>query len=64
MTAFSIAPFLSDKQLGSRYSVHRATVWRWAQAGNLPAPIKINGATRWKLSDIENWEAQQEVAQS
>lgn len=53
--------FLSDKGLAARYSVHRATPWRWVQAGKLPAPIKINGSTRWKLSDIETWEASQEA---
>jgi predicted DNA-binding transcriptional regulator AlpA len=55
--------FLSDKAVGERYSVHRATPWRWAKAGNFPVPIKINGSTRWKLSDIEAWEAAQEVGQ-
>jgi len=54
--------FLSDKALATRYEVHRASVWRWAQNGKLPSPIKINGATRWKLADIEAWESKQEVA--
>jgi prophage regulatory protein len=58
----STALFLSDKDLATRYSVHRATPWRWVQIGKLPAPIKINGATRWKLTDIEAWEAKQEFA--
>lgn len=53
--------YLSDRDLAARYSVHRATPWRWAQSGNLPAPVKINGCTRWKLSDIQEWEAKQEV---
>jgi predicted DNA-binding transcriptional regulator AlpA len=57
------ARYLSDKELATRYSVHRATPWRWVKGGKLPAPIKINGATRWKLADIEAWEAAQEVAQ-
>lgn len=56
------ALFLSDKDLAARYSVHRVTPWRWAQEGKLPAPVKINGTTRWKLTDIEAWEAQQEGA--
>jgi len=55
--------FLSDKDLAARYSIHRVTPWRWVQAGNFPAPIKINGSTRWRLSDIEQWEAAQAVAQ-
>ncbi|BAP13785.1 putative AlpA family transcriptional regulator [Alcanivorax sp. NBRC 101098] len=52
-------PFLSDKSVANRFEVHRATVWRWSQSGTFPAPVKINGSTRWKLSDIEAWEAKQ-----
>ena len=54
--------FLSDKDLAARYSIHRVTPWRWVRDGKLPAPIKINGSTRWKLSDIEAWEVEQEVS--
>jgi predicted DNA-binding transcriptional regulator AlpA len=55
--------YLSDKDLAARYSIHRATPWRWVQNGKLPAPIKINGSTRWRASDIEAFEAEQEAAQ-
>lgn len=30
-----------------------STVWRQVRKGNLPAPIKIGDATRWRRSDIE-----------
>lgn len=49
--------FFSDIELSKRYSIHRATVWRWARDGTFPKPIKLNGATRWKLAEIEAWEA-------
>lgn len=29
------------------------TIWRQVRKGNLPAPIKIGDATRWRRSDIE-----------
>jgi len=54
--------FLSDKDIAARYSIHRVTPWRWVRDGKLPAPMKINGATRWKLSDIEAWEVEQGVS--
>lgn len=54
--------YLSDKDLATRYSVHRATPWRWVQSGNFPSPVKINNSTRWRLSDIQEWEAKQEVS--
>jgi prophage regulatory protein len=50
--------YLSDTQLAARYNVHRATPWRWAQSGKFPKPVSLTtGCTRWKLSDIEAWEA-------
>lgn len=54
--------FLSDNSLAARYEVHRATIWRWVSIGKFPAPVKIGGSTRWKLTDIEAWEARQAVA--
>ncbi|XKH00787.1 AlpA family phage regulatory protein [Marinobacter nauticus] len=54
--------FLSDKQLSDRYEIHRATIWRWARNGDFPQPVKIGKhCTRWKLADIEQWEASQGV---
>lgn len=52
--------YLSDRKLAERYEVSRQTIWRWAQNCQLPKPIKINGSTRWILSDIEKWERTQE----
>lgn len=53
--------FLSDKSVAARYEFSRASTWRLTKAGKLPKPIKLtNGSTRWKLSDLEAWEAKQE----
>lgn len=51
--------YLSDSQIATRYGVSRQTVWRWAaNDSSFPAPIKLSpGCTRWKLSDVEAWEA-------
>jgi predicted DNA-binding transcriptional regulator AlpA len=51
--------YLSAQSVAIRYEVSSATVWRWAQANQLPKPLKINGSTRWKLSELEEWEKQQ-----
>ncbi|TDT41498.1 AlpA family transcriptional regulator [Halospina denitrificans] len=52
--------YLSDSDNATRYGVSRQTVWRWVRQGKFPSPIRINGCTRWKLSDLEAWEARQE----
>lgn len=51
--------YLSDRQLGARWNVHHLTVRRWANADPaFPQPVKFSpGCTRWRLSDIEAWEA-------
>ena len=55
--------YISDKQLAARYETHRATIWRWAQKGQFPHPVKLGpGCTRWRSSDVEAWEAEWEGA--
>jgi len=50
--------FLSDKHLAERFGVHRTTVWRWAEVGDFPKPVKLGpGCTRWRMADVEAWEA-------
>lgn len=51
--------FLSDRQLGDRYGVHRLTPRRWLREDpTFPKPVRLTpGCVRWKLSDIEAWEA-------
>lgn len=62
MTQQETSKYLSDKDLAKRYNVARVTPWRWVQAGTFPTPVKLGpNCTRWKLADIEAWEAKQEV---
>jgi predicted DNA-binding transcriptional regulator AlpA len=55
--------YLSDSQLAARYSVSRATVWRWAKRGILPSPVQLSaGCTRWSAAQIEERDAMREKA--
>jgi hypothetical protein len=47
-----------SKRSNNPADISRATVWRWNKESNLPKPVKFNGSTRWKLSDLEAWEQQ------
>uniref|UniRef100_UPI00345BAF07 helix-turn-helix transcriptional regulator n=1 Tax=Roseovarius sp. BRH_c41 TaxID=1629709 RepID=UPI00345BAF07 len=51
--------FLTDRQIAERYGVHHLTPRRWLRSDpNFPRPVKLSpGCTRWKLSEIEAWEA-------
>lgn len=44
--------YLRDSDLAERYSVHRNSVWRWVSEGRFPAPVKVGGSTRWRLSEV------------
>ncbi|MEQ6916652.1 helix-turn-helix transcriptional regulator [Halomonas aquatica] len=58
--------FLTAKQVATRYDVGVATIWRWSRdRDDFPKPMKLGpNCTRWRLADIEAWEAScEEVAQ-
>jgi len=59
MNAVPSIIYLSVEQVAARYNVSKDTIWRWRRDGDLPKPVKLGGRTsRWRLSDIEAWEAQ------
>tara|TARA_R110001592_G_scaffold306270_1_gene579181 strand:+ start:353 stop:535 length:183 start_codon:yes stop_codon:yes gene_type:complete len=46
--------YYKDSELAVRYSVSRATIWRWVKNGLLPKPIQLSvGSTRWEREAIE-----------
>lgn len=52
--------YATDLQVSARLGVHRTTPWVWAkdQDNDFPKPIRLSArCTRWKLTDIEAWEA-------
>jgi predicted DNA-binding transcriptional regulator AlpA len=45
--------YLTDADLAKRYSISRATVWRWSNSGRLPPPVRLGEATtRWPLEAV------------
>lgn len=56
----SMTAYLRDVDVAIRYDVSRPTIWRWVKYGKFPQPIKLsNGATRWRISDLLDWELNQ-----
>lgn len=53
--------YVKDTDLAERFSVSRLTIWRWhREKPEFPRVVKLSpGCSRWRLSDIENWEAAQ-----
>jgi prophage regulatory protein len=57
--------YVSDAQLATRYGVHHATIWRLTNTNPaFPKPLKLSPqCPRWKVSEIETWEACRPVSQ-
>lgn len=55
--------YLTDRQAGERYSVHRNIIHRWARedSSSFPKPVRLGpNCTRWRLADLLEWETQRE----
>lgn len=53
------ARYLSDQEIARRFGICRTSVWRWLAKSQLPAPVRLGpNTTRWRLADIEAFEAQ------
>lgn len=43
---------VTDTEAARLFAIGRSTFWANVRKGLLPQPIKIGGATRWRLSDL------------
>lgn len=50
---------LKAEQVADLLAIHVRSVWRQSSAGELPKPVRIGGATRWRLADIKAFIADQ-----
>jgi len=50
--------YFQDHEVGKRYGVSRASVWRWLKDDpTFPKPVALSpGTTRWRVDDLERWE--------
>lgn len=44
---------LRDREVAELLAISRRSVWRLTSSGDLPRPIKLGKAVRWRRSDIE-----------
>jgi predicted DNA-binding transcriptional regulator AlpA len=35
--------------------VSTRTLWRLRSGGQMPQPVRLGGAVRWRIEDIKNW---------
>lgn len=53
--------WLDIEEVAARFSVTPSTIWRWTREQRIPfpAPVRLTPrVTRWRLEDIETFEAE------
>ena len=53
---------LTDREVAAMLGIGVRSVWRKAQDGRLPPPVKVGGSTRWVKSTMREWINLQEEA--
>ena len=48
--------FLTLKEVRARYGVSHGTIYGRIKAGEFPAPLKFGKSSRWRLSELTDWE--------
>ena len=43
---------LSASGVGEKLNCSKRSVYRYAYSATIPAPVRLSGSTKWKLSDI------------
>ena len=57
------SPYKTRHELEKLLKVSPATIYRWIKEGNFPKPVRLGAnMVRWKISDIEAWMTQKEIA--
>ncbi|MBY6138509.1 helix-turn-helix domain-containing protein [Leisingera daeponensis] len=55
MTDNTLPLLLRDTQVAHLLGIGRTTVWNRANSGKLPKPIKWEGVTVWRRTEIEKF---------
>ena len=54
--------YLTVDQVAARFNTSVSSIWRWKREGYFTKAVKLGpGGTRWRLSDVEAWEATREM---
>lgn len=53
-TSAELAPLaVKAEDAAKMFQVGTSTWWNWVKNGKAPQPVKIGGATRWRVSDLQ-----------
>lgn len=46
---------LRARQIAQLFNIDPATLYRWIQRGDFPAPVRIGRASMWRGSTVKEW---------
>ncbi|MBL9082139.1 MAG: helix-turn-helix domain-containing protein [Planctomycetales bacterium] len=46
---------LTAKQVAAWLQISERSLWRMRSAGQLPAPLRLGGAVRWRREELAAW---------
>ena len=49
------ATLLNVKEVSEMLGISERTIYRLADAGDMPQPVKLGAAVRWRRQELETW---------
>lgn len=57
-TPSELQRYLTEAEVAARFNISTDSIRRWIRNGQFPKPVRIGkGTSRWRLADIEAYEA-------
>ena len=50
-----VVDLLDARAVARRLACGTRSVWRWADAGRMPRPVRLGRLRRWRTADIDAW---------
>jgi excisionase family DNA binding protein len=54
-SSMSTPVLLTVKEVAEMLGLSERTVYRLSDAGNMPCPVKLGAAVRWRTKELEAW---------
>ncbi|MFZ1932688.1 MAG: helix-turn-helix domain-containing protein [Thermoguttaceae bacterium] len=53
--AYETPSLITAVEFAGMLQVSVRTLWRLRSAGQVPAPVRLGGAVRWRLDEVKKW---------
>ncbi len=56
--SLSAPALITATELASLLRISTRSLWRMRSAGKIPMPLRLGGAVRWRLDEVQKWIAE------